>query len=76
MQDLDPDLSLAEVSLHVGPPLQPGQPSPTGLYAVCKSSGWPLRVTLFQSLAEWWRDPTRPVHVCYADVVKEEGTHG
>lgn len=50
--------------LQAGPVLAPGETSPTGLYVLAKArSGWPLRVTLFQDLAEHWRDPSRVVRV-------------
>lgn len=56
-----------KVALRTGKELQPGEFSGTGLYAVCKRSGWSLRVTFFQELAELWRDDTRIIKECYLD---------
>lgn len=50
--------------LRVGAVVPPGGESPSGLYAVCKTSGWPLRVTLFRELADLWRHETRTVREC------------
>lgn len=59
-----PGVAVRRVRVQIGSELPPGGTSPTGLYAVCKRSGWPLRVTLFAELAELWRDPTRVVRAC------------
>jgi hypothetical protein len=54
--------------IRTGKKLYPGQPSPTGLYAVCKTSGWPLRVTLFRELADLWRHESRDVRECFINL--------
>lgn len=55
--------SVEPFRLVVGPELPPGGRAETGLYAVVKAgSGWPLRVTMFQPLADLWRHPSRRVH--------------
>lgn len=52
----------------VGRELRPGEASKSGLYAVVKArSGWPLRVCMFQRLADHWRHPSRRVHECWVD---------
>lgn len=64
---------LVPIELTCGRPLAPGEPSVTGLYAVCKtSSGWPLRVTLFAELADRWRHPSRVVRECSVRVLSKE----
>jgi hypothetical protein len=52
-------------TIRTGRTLGPGEPSRTGLYAVCKKSGWPLRVTLFHELADHWRHESREVRECW-----------
>ena len=51
----------------MGKVLQRGELSRSGLYGICKSdSGWPLRVTLFSSLASWWtEDNSRQIREIY-----------
>ena len=62
-------LHVVRVRLRLGALLAPGAVSPTGLYAVCSArSGRILRVTLFQDLAELWRDPSRTVYACFLRV--------
>lgn len=60
-----PGTEVVPVRFIVGDVLDKGQASQTGLYAVCKKSGWPLRVTLFLDLAESWRHETRDVRECW-----------
>lgn len=62
-----PGASVARVRLRIGAPIAPGGASPNGLYAVCKRSGWPLRVTMFRDLAERWRHETRDVRECWIE---------
>jgi hypothetical protein len=62
---LDAGVTVRRGMLMVGKELATGEESTTGLYAVCKAKdGWPLRVTLFAELADWWRDDSRTVHEC------------
>ena len=55
-------------TIRTGRKLAPGEASRNGVYAVCKTTGWPLRVTLFRELAEHWRHETRDVRECWVDV--------
>ena len=55
------------VGLRVGGELPPGRTSGNGLYAVCKKNGWPLRVTMFQELADKWRHESRVVRECWIE---------
>lgn len=50
-----------------GDELKPGEVSKSGLYAVTKTNGWALRITMFPELAETWRDKTRKVYECWLE---------
>lgn len=57
--------SVHRIQFRLGKELH-NHPSRTGLYAICKkSSGWPLRITLFRELAELWQHPSRTIHECF-----------
>lgn len=58
---------MERVGLRVGREIPPGGESGNGLYAVCKKTGWPLRVTMFRELADLWRHESRVVHECFLD---------
>lgn len=60
---------MVRVDLRLGRELAEGEPSRSGLYAVCKTTDWPLRVTLFPELADRWRHPTRRVRECWVSGV-------
>lgn len=67
IQSKTPGSEVRRVTLRVGKDIPPNKASPNGLYAVCKKSGWPLRVTMFQELAESWRHETRQVRECWIE---------
>lgn len=62
-----PGTEVKPIKIRVGNEIPPGNLSSNGLYAVCKVSGWPLRVTMFQELAESWRHETRIVRECWIE---------
>ena len=54
---------IIKAKLVIGEELSEGDISRSGLYAICKSkTKWPLRVTLFQKLADLWRHDTRKIY--------------
>lgn len=63
---------MERVTLRVGAEVPPDRASESGLYAICKTSGWPLRVTLFQELADLWRHETRVVRECRVEFHRRE----
>lgn len=63
-------LCVVRLQLRLGRRLAPGEVSRTGLYAIVSTrKSTILRVTLFQALAEGWRDVSRDVYECFANVV-------
>ena len=62
--DKTPGAVVERVTLRVGREVPAGRASGNGLYAICKTTGWPLRVTLFKELADHWRHETRIVREC------------
>lgn len=48
------------VTIHLGEE----NPTNSVLYAVCKTNGWPLRVTFFREMAEMWKTDFTRVFAC------------
>ena len=60
---------LKKVKLYLGPVTDD-----TKLFALCKTSGWTLRVTFFKELAEMWKSPTTMLQDCRIQVIDENNT--
>lgn len=56
------------VAFRLGERLEAGQISKTGLYAiVSEKNNWTLRITLFQQIADTFRDASRYVAECFIE---------
>lgn len=65
-------LTSVKVQIKTGNELSKNEKSKTGVYAICKKkNGWPLRVSLFEGIADFWRDDSRTINECYVRVIKK-----
>ena len=63
-------MQAVKLKVVVGGEVSQGETSDTGLYAICKKkNGWPLRISMFKGIADFWRHDSRTVHECYAKVL-------
>ena len=60
------DMWVEKIRIHLTTELD-GKSS-NGLYAVCKKDSlWPLRITMFEEMANMWKNDSTVVYGCYIE---------
>jgi hypothetical protein len=68
VSQMDESYQIHRITFTIGKKLEPQQKSSTGLYAiVSKKTDWTLRITMFQEIAETFRDDSRYIAECFIE---------